>query len=131
MKEPSSGVVSTPPKSETTTSISVIGVHYLVVPEPLTTLDCPAEESDLGTQARPLHRGGADQGPGAAKRLSVLAVGPKLKRCPALHPVRSVLGREQCLGDLDRSAVGTAHDRRYLLLTVSAGARRSHCSQSQ
>src|SRR6188472_1516461 len=75
MKDSISGVVSTPPKSQTIASIlvSAIVAHDLVVAEPLTALERPAEEGDLRLQAGVVHRAGADQRPG---HLGRGAVGP-------------------------------------------------------
>src|SRR3954454_25389050 len=95
MKEESSGVVSTPPKSETIASISGIGTGDLVGAQALAPLDRPAEEGDLGVEAAPLHRARADQGAGPAQRPAVLGVRPQLQGGPPLHAVLAVLGREQ------------------------------------
>src|SRR5882757_6604509 len=98
MKEPISGVVSTPPKSQTTASIaapelaaaaptpaSATGPSDLVVAEALAPLDRPAEEGDPRLQA--VRRGDdrADQRAGAAQRPAVLGVEPQLHRHPPLH----------------------------------------------
>ena len=71
MKEPNSGVVRTPPKSETTASMrpplsialpgasspdSATGPGDLVVAEPLAPLDRPAEEGDPASRARRARR---------------------------------------------------------------------------
>src|SRR5262249_42972080 len=123
MNDCTSGVVRTPPKSEMIASIrSAIGPDDLVVAEPLASLERPAEERDLGGQARPADRAGADQGPGPAQRLTLIALHPELERRPALHPVGSVLGREQRLGDLDRGAVGIAEDGGERLVAMLGGA---------
>src|SRR4051812_43932210 len=101
MKEPSSGVVRTPPKSETIALISVAILHDLVMPEALSPLDRPAEEGEDRLHPRPFDLGGADQRPRAAQRLAVLAVHPQLEGGPALYAVGAVLGGEQRLRDLD------------------------------
>ena len=44
--------------------------HHLVVAEALAALDRPAEEGDLGVEARAVDRAGADQRAGAAQRLA-------------------------------------------------------------
>src|SRR4051794_19435120 len=97
MKEESSGVVRTPPKSETTASISGIGAGHLIGAEPLAPLDRPAEEGDLGVEATPLDRGRADQRAGPAQRPPVLGVEPELERRAPLDAILAVLSREQRL----------------------------------
>ena len=92
MNDSISGDVRTPPKSEITASIrSAIAPHHLVVAEALTALQRPAEERDLGGEARAADRAGADQGAAAAQRLALLAVDPELERrpCAGPRPVRT------------------------------------------
>ena len=133
MKESSSGVVRTPPKSET---IALILSHRprddLVVAEPLAALDRPAEEGDLGARGRvAAPRLELISVPAPRSGRPVLVVGPELQRRPALHPVLAVLGREQGLVELDGGAVGVAEHRRHLLLAVPAGAAGPRGAQRQ
>ena len=131
MNDSISGVVRTPPKSEITASIrSAIDPYDLVMAEPLAPLERPAEEGDLGGEAGAADRAGADQRPGSPQGLPLLAVDPELERRPALHAVGAVLGREQCLGDLDRCAVGIAEDRREGLIAVLGRALRARFAES-
>src|SRR5262245_8398152 len=103
MKEPISGVVRTPPKSETTASIlapplvpaSATGPGDLVVAEPLAALDRPAEEGDPRRQPVGLDLDRADQRAGAAQRAALVDVEPELQRHPPLHPVLAEFGREE------------------------------------
>ena len=128
MKDSSSGVVRTPPKSEIDGLDpgvpSAIGADDLVVAEAVAALQRPAEEGDLRASPGRTHRAGADQAAGAAQRRAALAVGPELERRPALDAVGPVLGGEQRLGELDRGAVGAAEDRGHLLVAVVLGAGR-------
>src|SRR5207342_1199385 len=84
MKELSNGVVRTPPKSQTTASISGIRAGDLVGAQALAPLDRPAEEGDLGVEAAPLDPGRADQRAGPAQRPAVLGVRPQLQADPPL-----------------------------------------------
>src|SRR4051794_37740412 len=114
MKDSTRGLVRTPPKSETTTSIpaafsGISRAHDLVVAEALAAVERPAEEGDVGIDPGTVHGAGADQRAAAAHRLSLLA-DPELQGRPPLHAVGPVLGREQGLGDLDRGGIGVADD---------------------
>src|SRR5215213_2358272 len=77
MKDWTRGLVRTPPKSETTTSMpdpfSGIAPHHLVMPEALAALDRPAEEGDVRIEPRPVHGAGADQRAGAPHGLAGVA----------------------------------------------------------
>src|SRR6478672_733682 len=125
MNDSTRGLVSTPPKSEITTSIpasfSGISAHHLVVAQALAAFQRPAEEGDGGVEPLAVHGAGVDQAARAAHRLAFV-VHPELQRRAALDAVGPVFGREQRLGDLDRGAVGVADDRNDLLGAVIAGA---------
>src|SRR6185437_5593170 len=139
MKEPISGVVRTPPKSQTTASMrplpvapdSATGPRDLVVAEALAALERPAEEGDRRLQ--PIGRRGdrADQGAGAAQRPPVLRVEPQLQRRPALHRVLAVFGREQCLLEDHGAGVGVAEHREQRLVAVALAVRRRRSAQRQ
>src|SRR6478752_7714859 len=135
MNDSTRGLVRTPPKSETTTSIpaafSLIGgAHDLVVAEALASRERPAKEGDVRIEPGSVYGAGADQAAGAAQRLHLLA-DPELQGRPPLNPVRAVLGREERLGDLDRGGVRVTEDRDDLLSPVVGGARRPHRAQRQ
>src|SRR4051794_7779657 len=131
MKDSISGVVRTPPKSEMIVLISAIAAYDLVVAKSLAPLEGPAEEGNCPGQPGVADLSSADQGAGAAQRLSVLVVEPELERRPTLHAVWPVLGREQRLGDVDRGAVGAAEHRPDRLLAVSVGTLRAHSAEGK
>src|ERR1700761_1995145 len=136
-----SGVVRTPPKSETIASMrplppalapgSATGPGDLVVAEALAALDRPAEEGDRRRQAVGLGGDRADQRAGAAQRPAVLQVEPQLERRPPLHRVLAVFGREQRLLEDHRRPVGVAEDREQRLLAVAVAVRRRRPAHRQ
>src|ERR1700761_8986601 len=124
-----SGVVSTPPKSETTASTT--GAGDLVVAEPLATLDRPAEERDPRLQPLALGDDRVDQRARAAQRPPVLEVEPELQRRPSLDAVLAIFGRQQRLLEDDRRRVGIAEDRQQRLVAVAAAVGRRRPAQGQ
>src|SRR4051794_8571266 len=111
-KAANSGVVRTPPKSQTTARKRLAGgsamgaAGDLVGAETLASLDRPAEEGDPGVDPLAAHVDAVDQRAGAAQRPHLLDVGPQLQRRPPLHAVLAVLGREQRFLELQRGAIG-------------------------
>src|SRR6476620_1216294 len=127
-KAAKSGVVRTPPKSETIARKPLVGgsamgaAGDLVGAEALAALDRPAAEGNLRLESLAAHVNRADQGAGAAQRAHRLDIGPQLQGRPALDAVFAVLGREQRFLEAQRRPVGVAKDRRALLFAVGLGA---------
>src|SRR5215203_466074 len=122
-KAASSGVVRTPPKSETIVVISLIAAAGdLVGAEALAPLDRPAEEGDLRVDALATDADRVDQRSGAAQRPHLLEVRPELQGRPALDAVSAVLGREQRLLEGERGPLGVAEGGRHHLVAVGGAA---------
>ena len=124
-------MVRTPPKSETTASISGIGPRHLVGAESLAPLHRPAEEGDLGVEARALYRGGADQRPGPAQRLPSSPSGHSSRVARRCTPSSPYSVESSASANLDRRGVGIAEHRRDLLLAVLAAAGRQGGGERQ
>ncbi len=106
MKDCSSGVVRTPPKSEID-RLRMLS-HRRGPPRSGRAPRAPRPTSGRRRSRRRgparLTETGADQRAGAAQRLPVLGVGPELQRRPPLHAVGAVLGREQRLSKTSTGA---------------------------